>query len=290
MILTCPECATSYFVDDGAVGQGRTVRCTGCSASWRAEPSPALELRNSPEEGAIGLAPHRRAADLSLGALGGEDLPKAIRARAQDQKKVREAATAGAVWAGIGAAFALVIVTAMVFRIDVVRIWPTTASAYAAVGMPVNRVGLTIEGVKADPALEAGRAALAVTGTIRNIRTKSVESPPLQIRMLDKQGHVVGGRVIRVGDALVPAGQTRNFAVSLIDPPMAARDVEVTFALDGWKPGGAAPELRRRAQTAPMRLRSAEAGPVVAPVAAAPAQALPASSPYAVQPAATPTH
>jgi predicted Zn finger-like uncharacterized protein len=291
MILTCPECATSYFVDDGAVGQGRTVRCTGCSASWRAEPSPALELRNSPEEGAIGLAPHRRAADLSLGALGGEALPKAIRARAQDQKKVREAAAAGAVWAGIGAAFALVIVTAMVFRIDVVRLVPNSASAYAAVGLPVNPFGLTIDkAVHTEMGLQDGRQALVVTGTIRNIRTKAVESPPLAISLLDKQGHTVGRRTVRVGDALVPAGQTRSFAVSLLDPPMTARDVEVTFAFDGWKPGAAAPDMRRQAEGPSMRLRAAERGPVVAPVAAAPAQALPASSPYAVHPAVNSAH
>lgn len=235
MILTCPECATSYFVDDGAVGQGRTVRCTACSASWRAEPSPALELRNSPEEGAIGVAP-APPRDISLGALPASDVPRAIRARAQDQKKVREAATAGAVWAGIGAVFALVIGAAMVFRVDVVRVLPRTAGAYAAVGLPVNRVGLTIENIKAEPALQDGRAALAVSGVVRNIRTQPVEAPPLAIRMLDKQGHPVGGRELRIGDALVAPGQTRDFAVSLLDPPLAAKDVEVTFALDGWKP------------------------------------------------------
>lgn len=244
MILTCPECATSYFVDDGAVGQGRTVRCTACSASWRAEPSPALELRNSPEEGAIGLAP-APPRDMSLGALPASDVPRVIRARAQDQKKVREAAAAGAVWAGIGAAFALVIVTAMVFRVDVVRILPRTAGAYAAVGLPVNRVGLTIENIKAEPALQDGRAALAVSGVIRNIRTQAVEAPPLAIRMLDKQGRPVGGRQLAIADAMVPPGQTRDFAVSLLDPPIAAKDVEVTFALDGWKPGAA---LRKQAE------------------------------------------
>lgn len=286
MILTCPECATSYFVDDSAVGQGRTVRCTSCSASWRAEPSPELELRNSPEEGAIGSDPRR--ADISLGALPASDVPRAIRARALDQKKVREAAAAGAVWAGIGGAFALVIVTAMVFRVDVVRLWPTTASAYAAVGMPVNRVGLTIEKVKADPALEAGHAALAVTGTIRNIRTKPVAAPPLSIRILDKQGHRVGGRVMHIDDSLIPAGQTRSFSVSLLDPPITAKDVEVTFALDAPKAAPARSAARHEA--APMGLRASQPAAMVAPTEAAPAEALPVTSPYAVHPAVTSTH
>ena len=121
MILTCPECATSYFVEDKLVGLGRTVRCTSCGESWRAAPTLPLELRASPDEGAIGQPASR---DLSLGALPAEALPRAFRARARDQKKVREAATAGAVWGVIGAGFVLVLVAAMVFRVDVVRLWP----------------------------------------------------------------------------------------------------------------------------------------------------------------------
>src|ERR1700761_103974 len=39
MILTCPECATSYFVDDSKVAPGgRTVKCSNCGARWTAVP------------------------------------------------------------------------------------------------------------------------------------------------------------------------------------------------------------------------------------------------------------
>jgi predicted Zn finger-like uncharacterized protein len=271
MILTCPACATSYFVDDAALGQGRLVRCTSCRHSWKAMPEPELELRSSPEEGAVAVPAQAE----PLGALSADKLPRAFRAKAEEQRKVREAATAGAVWAGIGAAFALVIATALVFRIDVVRLAPRTAGAYAAIGLPVNRVGLTIEKVHAEPALQDGRAALAVSGVIRNIRTSAVESPPLMVRMLDKDGRPVGGRKVRAGEALVPAGATRDFAVSLLDPPAAARDVEVTFALDGWRPRSEAAKGR------PSRLRPSE-GTLVPAVAATDAKPLPSNSPYAM--------
>lgn len=267
MILTCPACATSYFVDDAALGEGRLVRCTACRHSWKAAPEPELELRSTPEEGAV-AAPVRAASRP-------EPLPRAFRAKAAEQRKVREAATAGVVWAGIGAAFAVVIVTALVFRIDVVRIAPRAAGAYAAIGLPVNQVGLTIEKVHAEPALQDGRAALAVSGVIRNIRTKAVASPPLMIRMLDKDGHAVGGRKVQAGDALVLPGATRDFAVSLVNPPSAAKDVEVTFALDGWHGGHA------EARAAPAHLRASE-GTVVPAVAAEKAKPLPSNSPYAM--------
>ena len=51
MILTCPECATSYFVDDSRIAAaGRTVKCSNCGARWTAlpegaEPKPAARRR-----------------------------------------------------------------------------------------------------------------------------------------------------------------------------------------------------------------------------------------------------
>ena len=46
MLIVCPSCATSYMIDQTAVGlAGRTVRCTRCKASWLAggpESAPAM--------------------------------------------------------------------------------------------------------------------------------------------------------------------------------------------------------------------------------------------------------
>ncbi len=37
MLIVCPNCATSYMIDQAAVGPaGRTVRCARCKASWHA--------------------------------------------------------------------------------------------------------------------------------------------------------------------------------------------------------------------------------------------------------------
>ena len=44
MILTCPACATSYVIKDGAIPpQGRQVRCASCKHSWHQDAEPGGE-------------------------------------------------------------------------------------------------------------------------------------------------------------------------------------------------------------------------------------------------------
>ena len=61
MILTCPDCATSYFVDDSKIpADGRLVKCASCGARWTATAPPpevSLELETSEEEGAVAREP-----------------------------------------------------------------------------------------------------------------------------------------------------------------------------------------------------------------------------------------
>ncbi|USQ94322.1 zinc-ribbon domain-containing protein [Caulobacter sp. RL271] len=71
MILTCPECASRYFVDDSKVGSaGRVVRCASCGHRWTARNEEAVDLFETPEASALGgqaeganraLKPPRRA-------------------------------------------------------------------------------------------------------------------------------------------------------------------------------------------------------------------------------------
>ncbi|MGH6971810.1 MAG: DUF3426 domain-containing protein, partial [Caulobacteraceae bacterium] len=117
---------------------------------------------------------------------------------------------------------------------------PRTASAYAAIGLPVNPTGLVIEQVKAEPSLENGHAILAVSGVIRNVVDRAVVAPPLRISLTDPQGRRVAGQIATLGNALIPPGQIRHFVTSIVDPPFSAANLQVDFAL-GLKPaaGGA---------------------------------------------------
>lgn len=304
MILTCPECATSYFVDDDRVPpEGRTVRCSACGVRWSAKPEPpeAVEAAEpEPLDIATADAPEPVAEEppLRLDEAGADALPRAYRAKVEDSRKTRQAMAAGVVWAGLAAAFALVLGAAVIFRVDVVRLWPRAASAYAGVGLPVNSLGLAIEGVRAEPSLEEGHAALSITGMIRNIEDKAVVAPALKISLLAKDDRPLVTRIARPADPRVPPGETRHFAITILDPPATAQSLEVSFdpaavGGHGEAAGGhgakAEPErlsLRPAQHTAPAAPPHPESAAHAEPAGPEPVEAvpLPPDSPDALHP------
>lgn len=268
MILTCPECATRYFVGDDQVGaSGRTVKCKACGHRWTARAEPDLDLSVSGEEGAVAVEPPTLTPDPApLVELPGEELPKVFRAKAQSERRVREAATTGIVWAGMTAMLIVLGVGAVIGRETVVNIWPKSASAFAAVGLDVNSIGLDIEDIRFEPALQDGHAALSVSGVIRNIRGEPVTAPPLQISLINKQDKRVMAKIAQAADPVIPAGETRHFAVVLLDPPKTASQIEVGFVTDKGTVA-ARPKPKHVAAPkpeAPALRGSAEPGPVTA--------------------------
>lgn len=295
MILTCPECTTSYFVDDRKIApEGRTVKCASCGHKWTAYPEAALELDLSEEEGAIAREATESEPDepAALSDLPGAELPKVIRAKVETSRKVREAAAHGIVWAGMAATLAVVVGLAVVFRVDVVKIMPGSAKAYALAGLPVNTLGLVIEGPRAEPALQDGHAALSISGMIRNVEDHPIVTPPLKIELLNKAGKAIVTKIARPADPVVPPGETRHFALAILDPPTTAHDLQISFAPDTERSKGKkarakapipvpshAPSLRGAAEPTEPETHAPGVGPT--PVEARP---LSSDSPYALEP------
>ena len=162
----------------------------------------------------------------------------------------------GALWAGVALVVAAVLGITIVFRESVVRAWPQTASAYAMVGLAVNPTGLVIEQVHAEPSLEQGHAALAVTGVIRNAVGRAVIAPPLRITLLNAQGKRVAGQITSFADPHIPSGATRSFRTSIPDPPFSAANLQVDFAIGAQSGSGAmqsAPAVTPQASSVALR-------------------------------------
>ncbi|MBO9559592.1 MAG: zinc-ribbon domain-containing protein [Caulobacter sp.] len=246
MILTCPECASRYFVDDSKVGpSGRTVRCASCGARWTARNEDDLDLFDEPSAADLAAAEvlaklegQNAAGDLEtpVNELPGEELPKVFRARADAERRLKEAKTTGIIWGGMVAMMFLLMGGAWLFNVNIAKLWPSTAGAYAFVNHPVNTVGLVVEELKAEPSMQDGHAAITITGVLRNITDKPVKTPPLRVALLNQHGKRVAGQLAAAADPLIPSSQTRHFSVTLLDPPRTANTLEIGFALE---PGAA---------------------------------------------------
>ncbi|CAN5450530.1 zinc-ribbon domain-containing protein [soil metagenome] len=271
MILTCPECASRYFVDDSKVGAaGRVVRCAACGNRWTARNEEALDLFDEPSAADLAGDPNLTALDGATNAaddpetpvnqLPGEELPKVFRARADAERRLKEAKTTGIIWGGMVAVMVVMLVGAGVFRMNVAHLWPRTAGAYAFARMPVNNVGLVVEDLKAEPMMQDGHAAIIITGVLRNITDHAVAAPPLRVALLNENGKRVSGKLAAAADPLIAPSQIRHFSVTMLDPPKTANTLEIGFALEpgAAKAAGAAPKAHKDAEHAAPDLRGAQ--------------------------------
>lgn len=233
MILTCPECATSYFVPDDRMGpNGRRVRCQSCAHVWRAEPvEETLELTAPAEAEPEGFGRRDARAPEDLAEAPAPELPRAFRARAEQNRRMRRAAAVGAVWAGLACVFLGLTGAAFLMRVQVVELYPRAAAAYAMAGVPVNPVGLEFEAVKARPAPNHPGQVL-VSGALRNVRDRPISAPVVRVALLDAEGREIGHQMLTVPGPPIQPGAVLGFATLTPDPQGRAADIGVDFALD----------------------------------------------------------
>ncbi|MET0293444.1 MAG: DUF3426 domain-containing protein [Phenylobacterium sp.] len=296
MILTCPDCATSYFVDSGVIpAAGRTVKCSACGTRWTATAETGeLELSGLDEalfeaETPEAETPEAETADLEeapLSALPGDALPKVFRNKTETSRRTREAVAVGVVWAGMAAVVAATIGAAVIFRVDVVKLWPHTAAAYAGVGLPVNQIGLTIENLAVETTLKDGHAAYSITGAIRNVEGRQITAPPLKMSLLNASGRALVTKIARPADPRIAPGASRHFGLVIVDPPSTAAELEVSFATD-LAPGAAAAKMAAHggAEGKSLSLRRSQE-PTITPPPLQPVEATAAApDPHAAPPA-----
>ncbi len=239
MILTCPSCATSYFAPDDAIpAGGRKVRCQSCAHIWHATADEPLTLSAAAAPVPVpAAAPPVRAGTEDAPPVAPEtpapELPKAFRARAEQQRRIRRAATHGAVWAGLASVFVGILAGGWLFRVEVVDLWPRAAAAYAMVGTPVNPTGLEFEAVSAK-AMHDRPDMVMVSGALRNVRGREVQPPPVRVALLDDHGAEIGHAVITLDGAPVLPGGVQGFAALIRDP--AAKGVDVGLHFVGTTP------------------------------------------------------
>jgi hypothetical protein len=127
-------------------------------------------------------------------------------------------------------------VTAVAARATIVSIAPATASVYASVGLPVNRLGVSIAKVHATIAEQTdGPGELLVSGEIENLRDAKTFAPNLRLALRGENGGEIYVWTAKAPNTSLNAHERVAFRARLAAPPAGVRDVVVKFAEPGNK-------------------------------------------------------
>ncbi len=206
MILTCPECETQYFADDSTIGEsGRTVKCATCGHSWFVGPEGAKQ------------------GEASLGAH------ETYRLKVRERRRRKSRNAAFSAWTATAAAALVILAGLLLFRGEVVKRWPESASTYASIGMPVNRFGLEFLETEAERFFDGTTPILEVRGAVRNTSSRTVTAPNVRVILLDDQGVRVAEAFAPISPSSIPVDATAIFAARIENPPFESFELELGF-------------------------------------------------------------
>ena len=208
MILTCPECETQYFAEDSTIGDsGRTVKCDACGHSWFVSPAGS-----APESATQAHQAYRQKLHL------------------RKVEQTRKVITT--VWA---AAFGLALAILgglYLLRQQVVQAWPQSASAYAMLGLQVNRFELDFIDSQAERYFDGTTPILEVRGIVINRADHSVSAPMVRVELISDEGTILDTALASITPSTLPVAAQASFIARIEDPPFEAFELELSFVTE----------------------------------------------------------
>jgi predicted Zn finger-like uncharacterized protein len=161
MILTCPQCAKRYLVDENTNKQSRVVRCASCKFSWTQE-----FLLSSIEA----VAPENK------NFSGVDSYPI---------KKKRKRFLGLALFI---LTILIITITLLLIRKPISENWPTTTRFFTRIGMPVEfpGIGLSLENVHLEQGGQSMLHAMAIQGEVVNKSSQVLHVPTIHITIYGK--------------------------------------------------------------------------------------------------------
>jgi hypothetical protein len=117
----------------------------------------------------------------------------------------------------------------IVWRADVVRLAPQTASLYAAIGLQVNLRSLALTNVTTETRTAEGVPVLLIQGRIVNTAKRPVEVPRLRFAVRNASANEIYTWTALPNRSLLSPGETLAFQSRLAAPPPETNDVLVRF-------------------------------------------------------------
>lgn len=126
-------------------------------------------------------------------------------------------------------AMGAMILALMIWRTDVVRLLPQTATFYKMVGLEVNLRGLAFKDIKITNETVDGKPVLVIEGTIVGQSRAPVELPRLRFSVRDAQGAEIYAWNAVLEQPVLNPGERAYFKSRLASPPAEGRNIDVRF-------------------------------------------------------------
>lgn len=213
MIVTCPECSTGYHVEPAALGGGRMVRCTKCAHTWMMVPPDASD------DVAAALSAAREPALSAMAPAA------AAGARATGR------GLAWVLWVVLVVAVAGLIGGGVVWRDDVVRLWPPAQAVYRLAGLKTvpAGVGLAVRNITWKAVRRGGITVLAVTGEVSNMSSSVREVPQMRGHLFDDKDRELQRWTFAAPEGRLLPGENVVFSTELENPAAGATRLIIVF-------------------------------------------------------------
>lgn len=220
MIVTCPDCATRYLVDPGALGaSGRVVRCANCAHTWHQTPPEDVPRR-------IELPPLD--AEPTEGSETRIQLPAVAQRPRPALRYIVGWLVMLVILVGIGAGLFLE-------RGRIVATWPVVAGLYQAIGLPVTPAEKIFEtrNVQTQRVTENDLPTIVVTGEVVNLSPMTRAAPKVKVSLNDVNDHELQAWTVPLTEDRLLPGQSVPFRTSIAQPNAAAVAVSVAIVGGG---------------------------------------------------------
>jgi len=127
------------------------------------------------------------------------------------------------------AAMGALVLALTIWRADVVRLLPQTATFYQTVGLDVNLRGLAFKDIKITNETVDGKPVLVIEGIIVGETKKPVELPRLRFSVRDEQGAEIYAWNAVLEQPVLKPGERAYFKSRLASPPPEGRNIDVRF-------------------------------------------------------------
>ena len=243
MILTCPECSTRYLTKENAIGpNGRTVRCAKCDTTWFVASEAdelALQDNQMPVEDIVPATAGIAAAAAPDNAFA-HDSPTdktqqpgahvVMRDKVDKDRRRRRLTSVGLIWAIPLTLLFIAAILGYIFRQDIVNEFPQTATLYKSLGVDVTLSGLNIEDPITRSALVDGQPVLVVNGAIRNIASKTLDVPMVELSLHSKDGEPIVTWLVDINKERLGKNERVTFISEYPNPPVDAVKLRYKFA------------------------------------------------------------